>query len=79
MSSSETVLVNIPKPSAPPANNNMLPKPSAPAEDEETKSEYPIWLVGNGVIFNVVLIIIFFQLIIQVKDNIVEPFIYFQF
>ena len=28
---------------------------------------------------SVVLIIIFFQIIIQVKDNIVEPFIYFQF
>jgi D-alanyl-lipoteichoic acid acyltransferase DltB (MBOAT superfamily) len=28
---------------------------------------------------SVVLIILFFQLIIQVKDNVVEPFIYFQF
>ena len=28
---------------------------------------------------SVVLIVLFFQLIIQIKDNIVEPFIYFQF
>jgi hypothetical protein len=28
---------------------------------------------------SIVLIILFFQLIIQVKDNVVEPFIYFQF
>jgi hypothetical protein len=54
---------NDPKPSAPPANEN-IPKQSAPPVNnkqettESTNSDYSLWLVGNGVIFNVVFIIL---------------------
>lgn len=46
MSSSETVPVV-----------NKIPKPTNDTDDKET--EYPMWMVGNAVIFNVVLILLF--------------------
>lgn len=42
-----------PTPSAPPANINSK------SEKPESESDYSVWLVGNAVIFNVVLVILF--------------------